>query len=285
MSMPTYGQRSNPQAAPECQRHPGVRSVDYCKKCNRPVCMDCLIRTEVRSICVDCSGRSKLRIQRRGPVVTYTVIALCTFVFLIGFFSSAAYQAMAFRPDVALIQPWRFLTTAFLHSGILHLVFNMLALFWVGTALEPALGHWRFASLYGLSAVGGTAAVLIWGIIAPLSLAVVTVGASGAIFGLFGAIFVMQKAAGMDTRAVVVLLGINLIYGFIGSDISWQGHLGGLLTGLLVTWVYLRLMKPRPSVTEKRQNQQMVLASIGMWIGMIAVIAVAYRVIFEVWAS
>ena len=88
MSMPSYGQRSDPRAAPECPRHPGVRSVDYCKRCNRPMCVDCAIPTEVRSICVDCSSskkgwmRSPSRAAAAGaPVVTYAMMAVCVLMY------------------------------------------------------------------------------------------------------------------------------------------------------------------------------------------------------------
>ncbi|MDC4233963.1 rhomboid family intramembrane serine protease [Actinomyces sp. B33] len=282
MSMPVYGQRSNANAAPECPRHPGVRSVDYCKRCNRPMCVECVVPTEVRSICVDCSGRARRPISRRGPVVTYAIIAACLLAFLVGFGSNSAYSAMLFTPGLGLAEPWRFLTTAFLHSGIFHIVFNMVALYSVGTVLEPVLGHWRYAFLYALSAVGGSAAVLAWGIVEPATLMGGTVGASGAVFGLFGAVFVLQKASGADTRAIIGLLVVNLLYGFIGANISWQAHLGGLITGVLVSWAFLRQGRPRPGVTAKSQQRREVLVTAAMGAAMLALIALIYRVIFEV---
>lgn len=282
MSMPTYGQRSNANAAPDCPRHPGVRSVDYCKRCNRPMCPECAIRTEVRSICVDCAGRRPRAALARGPIVTRTIIAACVLVFLAGFALPQVERAMLFTPGIGYLQPWRFLTTAFLHSGVLHITFNMLALFWVGQAIEPVLGHWRFASLYALSAIGGSAAVLAWGLIEPSTLGVATVGASGAVFGLFGAVFVLQREAGLDTRSVLALLAVNLLYGFIASGVSWQAHLGGLITGLLVSWIYVRQGRPRPGLTARAQERRALWITCGLFLGMAAVIALTYRVIIEV---
>ncbi|WP_026459584.1 rhomboid family intramembrane serine protease [Schaalia vaccimaxillae] len=299
MSMPTYGQyRSNPNAAPDCTRHPGVRSVDYCKRCNRPMCIECIVPTEVRNVCVDCASSTQRGFRRSGPLrgrgrtvagmnlgdspVTYGIIIACVALFIVGFVSDSAYRAMLFTPGLGLTQPWRFLSTAFLHSGTFHIMFNMLALFSVGRSIEQVLGHWRFGVLYALSAVGGSAAVLAWGLIQPESLSYGTVGASGAVFGLFASIFILQKLVGADTRTILVLLGINLVYGFIGSNISWQAHVGGMITGAVVTWVLVKVGRPRAGVTAKKQGRQSVLAAVAMSVGMVAAIALIYRVIFEV---
>lgn len=282
MPIPEYGMRSDASAAPECPRHPGARSVDYCKRCNRPMCIDCLIRTEVRSICVDCAGR-RPRAASGAPVVTYAFIGACVLAYLASFASPAVQQALAFTPAVGYFQPWRFLTTAFLHSGLFHIAFNMLALFWVGSALEPLLGRWRFASVYLLSAIGGSLAVLAWVLVQPMTLHVATVGASGAVFGLFGAVFVLQKEAGLDTRSVVALLAINLVYGFIASGISWQAHLGGLAAGVCVAWILVRQARPKPGVTARSQELKALWITCGLFLAEAAAIALSYRVLFEVY--
>lgn len=283
MSIPEYGLRSDANAAPECPRHPGARSVDYCKRCNRPMCIDCLIRTDVRSICVDCAG-GRPRMASGTPVVTYSLIGACVLAYLSGFVFPAVHQALAFTPAVGYFQPWRFLTTAFLHAGIFHIAFNMIALLWVGSALEPILGRWRFASIYLLSAIGGSFAVLTWVLIQPTSLMIATVGASGAVFGLFGAVFVLQKEAGLDTRSVVALLGINLAYGFLVSGISWQAHLGGLAAGALATWILVRQARPKPGVTARSQERTAVWITCGLFLAECAAIALTYRVLFEVYS-
>lgn len=282
--LPMYGQRSNPNAAPNCPRHPHTRSVDYCKRCNRPMCIDCTVRTEVRSLCVDCAGtiRRSRSSTTRGPVVTYALIGACVLLFLADQFSSEVFNYLAFTPQYGQVQPWRFLTTAFLHGGIIHLGFNMLSLYFVGRAVEEALGAWRYALVYILSALGGTLAVLIWVLAVPATWLQATVGASGAVFGLFASVFVLQRRAGMDTRAVLVLLGVNLVYGFLLPSVSWQAHLGGMVVGAVVTWVLALLARPRPGVTARAQELRSIGAAAGMFIALVLLILLTYRVLFEV---
>lgn len=281
-NVPAYGQRSDPNAAPTCSRHPHARSIDYCKRCRRPTCIECTIPTEVASICVDCAGRKRPTVKPGTPIVTYGIIAICVVLFLVSLVSDSAWQAMTFTPQIGYIQPWRFLTTAFLHSGIGHLLFNMLALYFVGCAIEQALGKWRYIYLYVMGAVGGTLAVLMWVLVDPGSASTQTVGASGAVFGLFAAVFVLQRRAGLDSRSVLVLLGINLVYGFIVPNVSWQAHLGGLLTGLALTWALSALDRPRPGMTAAVQERRSILAALGMAVALVALVALTFRVIIEV---
>ena len=206
MSMPSYGQRSDPRAAPDCPRHPGVRSVDYCKRCNRPMCVDCAIPTEVRSICVDCTSSKKRwmgsasRAAAAGaPVVTYAMIAICVLMYAVTSFEPSTKVDLALLPATLMSRPWTVLTGAFLHGGIMHILFNMLSLYWVGRAIEPVLGRWRFLTLYLVSALGGSAFIIAWCLIQPSEIFVSTVGASGAVFGLFGAVFVLQRLGGANT--------------------------------------------------------------------------------------
>lgn len=282
MSTPLYGQRSNPYAAPECPRHPGVRSVDYCKKCNRPMCVDCTVRTEVRSVCVECANVRRPRVPSGQPVVTYTLIGINVALFILSFVLPSVGNWLFFNPAVGYRQVWRFLTTAFLHSGFMHIAFNMLALYSVGIELEQVLGRTRYLSVYLLSAIGASLFVLAWVLIQPSSLGTVTVGASGAVFGLFGAMFVLQKQSGMDTRAVVGLLLVNLLIGFIVPNVSWQGHVGGLATGALATWIYWRQGRAKPGITAKKQERQALWITVGMYVAVIALIGLTYEVIFEV---
>ena len=220
MSMPSYGQRSDPRAAPNCPRHPGVRSVDYCKRCNRPMCVDCAIPTEVRSICVDCTSskkrwmRSPSRAAAAGaPVVTYAMMATCVLMYVLTWLAPALTSSLALVPAWLMAHPWTILTGAFLHGGLLHILFNMLSLYWVGRAIEPVMGWWRFLTVYLVSALGGSAFIIAWCLIQPSEIFVSTVGASGAVFGLFGAVFVLQRLGGSDTTAILTLLGVNLVYG------------------------------------------------------------------------
>ena len=292
MSLPSYGQRSDPRAAPDCPRHPGVRSVDYCKRCNRPMCVDCLIPTEVRSICVDCTSskrgwvRQASRAAQMGaPVVTYAMMAICILMYLATWVFPSLKSSLALVPLFLMSRPWTILTGAFLHGGLLHILFNMLSLYWVGRAIEPVLGWWRFLTVYLVSALGGSAFILAWCLIQPSEILVGTVGASGAVFGLFGAVFVLQRLGGADTTPILTLLGINLVYGFLASGISWQAHIGGAVAGVAATWVLARLARPRPAITEAAQNRRQLLVALGMIAGIVALNALVFRLLVEVYGA
>ena len=292
MSLPSYGQRSDPRAAPDCPRHPGVRSVDYCKRCNRPMCVDCLIPTEVRSICVDCTSskrgwvRQASRAARMGaPVVTYVMMAICILMYLVTWVFPSLKSSLALVPLFLMSRPWTILTGAFLHGGLLHILFNMLSLYWVGRAIEPVLGWWRFLTVYLVSALGGSAFILAWCLIQPSELLVGTVGASGAVFGLFGAVFVLQRLGGADTTPILTLLGINLVYGFLASGISWQAHIWGAVAGVAATWVLARLARPRSGITEAAQNRRQLLVALGMIAGIVALNALVFRLLVEVYGA
>lgn len=290
--MPSYGQRSDPRAAPDCPRHPGVRSVDYCKRCNRPMCVDCAIPTEVRSICVDCASpkrgwaRRASRVGAAGaPVVTYSMMAICVLMYVVTSVSPSLKASLSLVPATLASRPWTILTGAFLHHDFMHILFNMLSVYWVGRAIEPVMGRWRFLTLYLVSALGGSAFILAWCLIQPSEIFVSTVGASGAVFGLFGAVFVLQRLGGSDTTSILTLLGINLVYGFVVSGISWQGHIGGAIAGVAATWVLARLARPRAGVTEAAQNRRQALAALGMIAGMVALNSLVFRVLVEVYGA
>ena len=145
---------------------------------------------------------------------------------------------LGFVPALAASEPWRFLTTAFLHANYMHLGFNMWALWVLGGALEPVLGRWRFTCVYLLSALGGSTMIYWLSWPGTESWLTLTVGASGAVFGLFSAMFIVQRRFGRDTSGIVALVAINAVISFLGANISWQGHLGGLVTGALVASLY-----------------------------------------------
>ena len=234
--------------APVCPRHPDRVAYVRCQRCDRPVCPECQVPGPVGVHCVDCVRQAQGR--RRSPrtilggrpsagaMVTKTLIAACVAIGLIQLIMPLVTTRFAFFPALALAEPWRFITTAFLHASPMHLAFNMWALWVCGSVLEPVLGRWRFVALYGLSAVGGSTAIFLLSSPASSSWFTLTVGASGAVFGLFAALFVIQRRFGRDTSAIVGLLAINLVISVLGSGISWQGHLGGLLTGAAVSAVF-----------------------------------------------
>jgi len=221
-----------------------------CQRCGRPACPECSVQASVGVQCVDCVREAQrtapvhrtalgapLRTGR--PVVTYTIIALCLISYVLQLSVDGWTGRLAFSPFTGELEPWRFVTAAFLHSTqIFHVALNMYALWIVGPYLENLLGRARFISLYLLSAVGGHVAVVL--LADPLSASwfTGTVGASGAVFGLFGAIFVVMRRMGQEARGMLVIIGLNLVVGFVVPNISWQGHLGGLVTGAVLGAAY-----------------------------------------------
>jgi membrane associated rhomboid family serine protease len=174
------------------------------------------------------------------PVVTYALIAINVAVFVVQMASGSFEKHLTlWPPAVADGQLYRLVTAAFLHYGATHLLLNMWALYVVGPPLEIWLGRLRFGALYALSGLGGS--VLVY-LLSPLNTA--TAGASGAIFGLFGATFVVAKRLTLDVRWVAAVIVVNLVFTFVvpavsSQLISWQAHVGGLVTGGLVTGAYI----------------------------------------------
>lgn len=241
---------STPQAAPTCYRHPDRETYVRCTRCNRSICPECMRDAAVGHQCTECVGEGAKTVREprtafggreygSKPVVTYALIALNVLMFVLQNVSADLQRELVlFSPAVADGQLYRLLTSAFLHYGITHLLFNMWALYVVGPPLEMWLGRLRFGALYILSALGGSVLVYLLS-----SLGAQTAGASGAVFGLFGASFVVGKRLNLDTRWVVGLIAINLAFTFVipllgGQNISWQGHIGGLVTGTLVAAAY-----------------------------------------------
>jgi membrane associated rhomboid family serine protease len=169
------------------------------------------------------------------PWVTYVLIALNVVMFVLQQANDAVREQFVLWPNAIayLDQFYRLVTSGFLHAGITHILFNMVALYFTGPALERVLGHVRFTVLYLISLLGGS--VLVYLLTAPNQ---GTLGASGAIFGLFGASFVLARKLDIDVRGIVGLIVVNLVITFVAPGISWQGHVGGLVTGAAVAWVY-----------------------------------------------
>jgi membrane associated rhomboid family serine protease len=174
--------------------------------------------------------------RSQRPIVTYTLIALCLVVYGIQYLTGdAVTNALIYAPVYTSIEPWRMLTTVFIHASIFHVAINMYSLWVVGPALETMLGRIRYLVLFLIAGFGGSVAVLL--LTNPLDGAL---GASGAIFGLFGAYFVIQRRLGGNATQMLIVIGLNLVIGFIpGLNISWQGHVGGLVAGVAVAFVYL----------------------------------------------
>lgn len=233
---------------PVCPRHPDRESYVRCQRCERPACAECQRDAAVGIQCVDCvreASRSAPQARttfggRLGdgrPIVTFTLIGACVAMFVLQLASTEVTNALAFAPSFAADEPWRFVTTAFLHSPSLffHILLNMYALWLLGPYLESLFGRARFAALYLIAAVGGSVGFLL--LDDPLTPPFGTVGASGAVFGLFGALVVVQRKLGRDLGQILVLIAINTVLGFIIPNIAWQAHLGGLVTGVGVAAV------------------------------------------------
>lgn len=241
MSTP-YPAQGPAVGSPVCPRHPDRVSYVSCQRCGRPACPECQRSAAVGVQCVDCVRETSKAVASRRtifggvacagrPAVTITMMAICLVFYALLWLvpDNFIMQTFAYAPALTESEPWRMLSSAFLHStSIMHIAFNMYALWILGNALEPAFGRARFLALYLVSAFAGSVGVLL---IAPYDTWVV--GASGAVFGLFGALFVVQKKRGGDLRQIVVLLLINAVIGFMVPGIAWEAHLGGLVAGAL----------------------------------------------------
>jgi membrane associated rhomboid family serine protease len=242
-----------------CYRHPSRETGVSCSNCGNPICPDCMTATPVGMRCPDCAGQKQrvhtMRSMHVEPIVTYVLIGINVLMFLGSgsggsFLTGSGGNSRVFL-DLALYGPlvdtgeyWRLISSGFLHSGLLHIGFNMYILYWLGTMLEPSLGHARFLALYFASLLAGSFGALL---LSPNS---VTVGASGAVFGLMGAAFVMQRARGIDPMqsGIGPVILFNLALGFVIPNISIGGHLGGLLGGAAAAFAMERLAARRPGI-------------------------------------
>ncbi len=242
-----------------CYRHPKRQSFVLCQRCGRTVCPDCQTPSFVGVHCPECVREARQSAPRTksaivtslrrgsGPVVTYSIIALSVLVYLLQWITGGdagpVTRTIAYAPLFTLSQPWTMLTAIFAHGSIIHLLFNMYSLFVFGPALEQALGRARFLALYLIAGFGGSVAVLL---LDPLSW---VLGASGAIFGLMGAFFIIQRRMGGSSPQLLIVIVLNLVIGFVLPNVSWQAHVGGLIVGGLVAWINLR--------TRQRQQQRL----------------------------
>lgn len=270
---------SSTTASDVCYRHPKRQSFVLCQRCGRTICADCQTPAAVGFHCPECMKESRqsaprtrpavvtaFRANSSTPVVTYSIIAICVVVYIAQLLSNGAVtNALFYHPVLTETQPWRMITSLFLHSPLsyLHIIFNMFSLFVIGPPLELALGRWRFLALYLLSGLGGSVAVLL---MAPTT---GVLGASGAIFGLLGAFFIIQRRLGGRNMQIIVVIGINLVIGFIIPNIAWQAHVGGLVVGGLVAFVLLRTRQ-----SSKRNEQLLLLFSVFVGLVVLTVVGV-----------
>lgn len=237
---------ASPPAPPQCYRHPGRETYIRCSRCERPICPDCMIPASVGFQCPECvrEGAASVREARTVfggrvagsvPWVSYVLLGLIALSFLAQQVLGNSYtgQYALFGQigpfGVAKGETYRLLTSAFLHGDWLHVALNAYALWLFGPALEQAFGRSRFAALYLLSALGGSAASYAFSEPGSVSL-----GASGAIFGLIAATMVVGRRLRRDNTGLWALLAINLALGFLVANIDWRAHVGGLVTGAAV---------------------------------------------------
>ena len=270
---------------PVCYRHPQKETWIRCQRCERPICPDCMRDASVGFQCPECV-KEGARATRQGKAVyggkrltgnpmatTLALIAVNVVVFLaISAGGAQVLDTLALLPQSSTrgTQPvtgvsggavWQVLTSAFSHEALLHLSFNMLALYFLGPMLEQVLGRVRFLAVYFVSAFTASAAVML--LSNPNGQ---TLGASGAIFGLMGALVVVAFKVGADLRQILFWLGLNLVFTFYNTgSISWQGHLGGLLGGALTAAII---------VYAPRKNREAI-----QWTGIGLVLVVALGVI------
>lgn len=296
--------RMSEPAAPGCYRHPDRPTRISCQRCNRPICPECMNPSSVGFQCPECVkqgqrqtrqaqlpyGGTRSADPRRTTIVLMALnLAVLVGVMLTGGAFGRLFNLLAITPlgycenggyVVSTVRAectaqmgawtagvsngawWQLLTSAFTHSELLHIAFNMFALWILGPQLERLLGRARFLALYLVSALAASAFVMLFS-----NPFVSTVGASGAIFGMFGAFLLVARKHGGNVRQILILLGVNVAITVVGSSvISWQGHLGGFVGGVAVTAALIHLPK------EQRKRWQWPL------VGLIALVAVGAAV-------
>jgi membrane associated rhomboid family serine protease len=220
-------------------------------------CVDC-VREAARATPARRTQFGGLVTTGRTGRVTFVVIGLCVVLFVGELVRPSLVGSFSLVPYAAWDEPWRLLTGSFLHSpsSVFHILFNMFALWQIGPYLEQLLGRVRFVLLYLVAALGGSAGVILLAAAPPAgtSPSVATavaqgwftqvIGASGAVFGLFGALLVLNRHLGRTTAGIGVILLINAVIGFVVPGIAWQAHLGGFVSGVAAAGVLTALNKP-----------------------------------------
>jgi membrane associated rhomboid family serine protease len=252
---PPYPGSQQPVAQPCCVRHPDRPTGLLCVRCDRPSCPECLREASVGFQCVDCvrEGARSVRTPSTiagavlhpgagSSVVVPALIVVNTALFLFtalqglslqNNYRSALFQDwVLFPPAVVAGEWWRLVTAGFLHYGPVHLVFNMLALWFIGRDLEQVLGRARFSAVYVVSLLGGSAAAFVFGAVYSQ-----VAGASGAVFGLMGGLAVVLRRLNRPPRPALTLIAVNVAISIVLPGISLLGHLGGLVVGAAATAV------------------------------------------------
>ncbi|HEY5051958.1 MAG TPA: rhomboid family intramembrane serine protease [Solirubrobacterales bacterium] len=270
-----------------CYRHPKRETAVSCSSCGRPICPECMTPSPVGMRCPECM-RERTKV-RSGPAAfapggiqfpaTIALIVINVIVYLVEISSgpgglsapgvSFVNHYGLFGPSVAEGEVYRLLTGGFLHASITHVGFNMFALFFLGRLLEPAIGTTRFVFLYFASLFGGALGALL------LSPDALTIGASGAVFGVFGAAFVIARGrgAGAVAQSIGIILVLNLAISIGSPEISLGGHLGGLVVGVISAFVILAGERGRLG-TRHLPAELIAIAAIGI-VSILGALAIA----------
>jgi membrane associated rhomboid family serine protease len=275
--------------AETCYRHPDRETRVSCSSCGRPICPDCMTPTPVGMRCPECMRQRTKVVQGVGGgggrfgafPATVVLIAINVVAYLIEIAggpgglnnpNGSVIVDFALRgASVANGEWYRLITGGFLHESLFpHLFFNMLLLFLLGRLLEPALGTIRFVALYFASLLAGAFGALLL-----TDPAVFTLGASGAVFGLIGAAFVIARGRGMNALAgeLGFLIVINLAFTFGAANISIGGHLGGLVAGVVCALAIVAGERGRLG-RQHRQAELIVIAAVAV-VSIVGALAVA----------
>ncbi|MFE9771205.1 rhomboid family intramembrane serine protease [Streptomyces sp. NPDC005931] len=261
------GSPQDAHSVPACYRHPDRETGVRCTRCERPICPECMVDASVGFQCPECvrggSGTghapaaSAPRTLAGGTVaadprlITKVLLGINLVVFVAIWIDESlarelylvgAWPPAPFQPVVGVADGewYRMVTAMFTHEAPWHFAFNMLGLWWLGGPLEEALGRARYLALYLLSGLAGSALTYLLAEGTAASL-----GASGAIFGLFGATAVLARRLRYDMRPIIALLVINLIFTFGWSNIAWQAHIGGLVAGAVIGYAMVHAPRER----------------------------------------
>jgi membrane associated rhomboid family serine protease len=227
-----------------CYEHPDRLASAVCRSCNRPICTVCMVQAPVGWHCHQCVRRD----ARRAPVIRYqpgaaalprlsrtpvtTALIVVNVLLFVVATSSNSLTENTWAYPIAMQnggQWYRLFSSFFVTNSFLDVALNMWCLLIIGRLVEPALGMWRYLALYLLSGLGGSVAYYLLG--NPFQPAA---GASGAIFGLFGAYFILARRSSANTSGILALIGVNLAFSFLIPNVAWQAHVGGLVAGLAV---------------------------------------------------
>jgi len=250
-----------------CYRHPKRETNVHCSNCGRPICPDCMTVTPVGMRCPECA-RERTKVSRISPGLragaapaTYALIAINVIAFIAEIGGGATFTSGGGSiyfdgalngPKVADGEWYRIVTAGFLHAGIFHIAFNMFALYILGSLLEPGIGTPRFLAVYFVSLLAGSFGALL------LSPDAFTVGASGAVFGLMSAAFIIARHRGVEQLAgqIGFYILINIFFTIGVRGISIGGHFGGLIAGALCGFLIV--------FAERRARRPVELEVLGM---------------------